>query len=86
MGLTDVEHTIERACILFQELALCCRTDEQFAQDMATFMIAAQRVLDIVQKTTGLPREACIDIALEIFRNRDKAKSFVLDHARAFAS
>ena len=48
MGLTDVEHTIERACILFQELALCCLTDEQFAQDMATFMIAAQRVLDIV--------------------------------------
>ena len=74
MRLSDVEHTFEWAGILFRELTLCCLPDEQFTQDMDSLMAAAQRVLTIVQKATGLPRNKSIEITLEIMQNKIRRK------------
>ena len=86
MRLSDVEHTFEWAGILFRELTLCYLPDEQFTQDMDSLMAAAQRVLTIVQKTTGLPRNKSIEITLEVMQNKDKAKAFIRENVQTFAS
>ena len=86
MRLSDVEHTFAWAGILFRELTLCCLPDEQFTQDTDSLMAAAQRVLIIVQKATGLPRNKSIEIALEIMQNKDKAKAFIRENVQMFAS
>lgn len=86
MRLSDVEHTFEWAGILFRELTLCCLPDEQFTQDMDSLMAAAQRVLTIVQKATGLPRNKSIEITLEIMQNKDKTKAFIRENVQMFAS
>lgn len=49
-------------------------------------MAAAQRVLTIVQKATGLPRNKSIEITLEIMQNKDKAKAFIRENVQMFAS
>ena len=86
MRLSDVEHTFEWAGILFRELTLCCLPDEQFTQDMDSLMAAAQRVLTIVQKATGLPRNKSIEITLEIMQNKVWILRTSRENVQMFAS